>query len=50
MNPAKPNQFDETEFFGIMRIASDRPVSLGLKVRIDRIHFGLTGFIRIDFD
>ena len=42
----KPN---ETEFFGIIRIDSDRTVAFGLKVRIDLIHFDRKfGLIRID--
>ena len=34
MNPINPNA---TGFFGIIRIDSDRPDSLGLKFRIDLI-------------
>ena len=34
MNSVNPN---EAEFFGIIRIDSDRQDSFGLKIRIDRI-------------
>ena len=54
MNPVNPNQ---SEFFGTIRIDSDRQDSFGLQVRInwiDRNHsdrkFGLIRFDRIHSD
>ena len=45
MNPLNPN---ETEFFGIIRIDSDRTDSFRLKAQINSDSFGLQ--IRIDFE
>ena len=36
-NSNESGQFNETEFFGFIRIDSDRPDSFGLKVRIKQI-------------